>query len=215
MNNRIFYICGPDGSGKTTFIEMLEEYFKIRNEKVIHIWLRSPKLFSKPLMGYCRLVKLTKYRYVNGIRVGGHEFYRSKMVSKIFPWLQLIDFKIFNFFKIKKNLKSNKIIIMDRYVLDTLVDLMIDIKNYNLLNEKIGRHFVKMLPNNIKIIILDADESTLKNRRLDIKYDSNLPVKRKLFKKLSKKLHLPIIDNSQSIEQVKNEIWSLWGLENE
>lgn len=210
--NKIFYICGTDGSGKTTFIELLEKYFKNQKKDIIHIWLRSPKLLSKPLMGYCRVVKLTKYRYINGIRVGGHEFYRSKLVSLIFPWLQLLDFKIFNYFKIKKNLKSNKIIIMDRYGLDTLVDLMIDTKRYNLYEETIGKYFINMLPDGTNIIILDADESILQTRRADVKYDKNISIKRKLYRTLGEKLNIPIIDNTKPINEVKNAIWDLWGL---
>ena len=110
------------------------------------------------------MVKLTKYRYINGIRIGVHEFYRSKMVSTIFPWLQFIDFKIFNLLKIKNNLKSNKIIIMDRYGLDTLVDLMVDTKRYNLYEEAIGKYFINMLPDGINIIILDVNENVIKNQ---------------------------------------------------
>ena len=215
MKSKIFYIAGPDGIGKTTYIQLLEKYLKSQNKEVIHIWLRSPKLLSKPLMAYCRLTKLTKYTYVDGIKIGRHDFYKSKTVSKIFPWLQFIDFKIYNYLKVKRKSNLNKIIIMDRYGLDTLVDIMVDTKRYSLYKERIGKRFIDIMPNNMNAIILDAKEDVIKRRRKDIEFDTNFNIKRTLYIELAKHLHIPIVDNSKSIKEVKKKIWRIWRLDNE
>lgn len=70
----IIYITGPDGSGKTTYLEEIQRFFNEKGNRTNYVWLRSPKILSKPLMAYCRLAGLTRYKNIDGIRYGGHEF---------------------------------------------------------------------------------------------------------------------------------------------
>ena len=104
MKNQVYYIAGSDGSGKTTLLKDLEIKLIDNSNRTIHIWIRSPKILSKPLMAYCRLVGLTKYETVDGIKYGKHELHRSSFVSWLFPILQLIDFKIKWYFKKKRSI---------------------------------------------------------------------------------------------------------------
>ena len=158
MNSSIcYYITGPDGSGKTTYINEIYYYLQNKNVPVQHIWLRSPKILSKPLMVYCRLVGLTKYKTINGFRYGVHEFYKSKFVSWIFPLLQLIDFQIKKWLVFSKiNQMKDFVILLDRFALDTLADLMVDTGRYDLHLKRIGKSFRKLMPVNTKIIVLNT-----------------------------------------------------------
>ena len=203
-----YYITGPDGSGKTTYGKLIEQHYKRLNYKVKKIWIRSPKILSKPLMAYCRVVGLTKYRYINGIRYGGHGFYRSRFVSWIFPVLQLIDFKIKWYF-VKKTIENEfDYIIFDRFVFDTLADLMVDTERYDLHKIKIGKIFLNQLPDNTKTVVLLADEHTIRQRKEDTRYDHLLGKKLKVYKILARDLDLKIIDNNFNLEVVRNNIFN-------
>lgn len=202
------YITGPDGSGKTTYVKLIERHYKRLNYKVKNVWIRSPKILSKPLMAYCRVVGLTKYRYINGIRYGGHEFYRSRFVSSIFPVLQLIDFKIKWYF-VKKTIENEfDYIIFDRFVFDTLADLMVDTERYDLHKSKIGKIFLNQLPDNTKTVVLLADAHNIRERKEDTRYDPLLDKKLKVYKILARDLNLIIIDNNLNLEVVKNNIFN-------
>jgi thymidylate kinase len=199
MNNRVFYLTGPDGSGKTVFLKKIEDYYVQKNIETRHIWLRSPKILSRPLMAYCRIVGLTNYKFVDGVRYGKHEFYRSKFVSWLFPILQLIDFK-FKWFVIKNKLTRNEVLLFDRFALDTLADLMVDTHRFNLHKRKIGRMFLEDIPKNTTVIVLNVNEDEIRNRKLDTLYDSLLPDKIEVYKILARDLKMMVVDNNSSLE---------------
>ena len=200
-----YYLTGPDGSGKTTYLKEIEDLLNKREEQTQHIWIRSPKIFSKPLMAYCRLVSLTKYQYIDGIRYGGHEFYRSKLVSWLFPILQLVDFKIKWFFK-KRKINNNQIVLFDRFVLDTLADLMVDTHRFDLHKKWVGKKFLSLLNNNIKIVVLKVTTERIKTRKLDTKYDPHTETKNKVYSILATDLNLQEVNNDRKIDEVKEII---------
>ncbi len=205
MKNSCFYIAGPDGIGKTTYIKSIEKDLNSNNKSTHHIWIRSPKILSKPLMAICRLVGLTTYKTINGIKYGQHHFYKSKFVSWLFPKLQLIDFKI-KWNAQKKSIQKDDVILFDRFSLDTLADLMVSTQNYNLHKSKVGKAFINLLPDNLKLIILEVEEDVIRKRKLDTLYDKNLAAKIKVYKILSNDLNLKVIDNNRDIKSVKKEI---------
>ena len=205
MKNQIYYIAGSDGSGKTTLLKDLEKKLIVNSKRTIHIWIRSPKIFSKPLMAYCRLVGLTKYKTIDGIRYGKHEFHRSLFVSWLFPILQLMDFKIKWYLK-KKMIRPNDIILFDRFSVDTLADLMVDTKRMSLHKSWVGKEFIKLIPINCKTIILKVEPEVVRKRKLDTLYDEKLEDKIKIFQFLSNELNIKLIENNLEYTIVKNQV---------
>ncbi len=202
------YITGTDGSGKTTILNDIEFEFESQLKLTKHVWIRSPKILSKPLMAYCRLVGLTKYKTLNGIRYGKHEFYKSTFVSWIFPIMQLIDFRIKWYFE-KKKIKSEEVLLFDRFSLDTLADLMVDTRRMNLHRTWIGRSFIDLIPENTKILIPQVKEETIRNRKKDTLHDEHLSYKIQVYKILSKDLKIATIDNNRNYEKVRIDIFNL------
>ncbi|HNV82249.1 MAG TPA: hypothetical protein PKH45_10435 [Tenuifilaceae bacterium] len=211
MKGNVYYLTGPDGSGKTTFLQEIKNLLTERRLSVRHIWLRSPKILSKPLMAYCRLVGLTKYTVINGVKYGKHEFYRSKFVSWLFPYLQFMDFKI-KWYLERRKIHPEEVLLFDRFALDTLADLMVDTKRDNLINCKIGKKFISTIPLNTKIISLRVDEEIIRSRKVDTLYDEHLSLKIKAYRHISEELELIEVLNNQPIEVVKREIFIKLGL---
>ncbi|MDB2495388.1 hypothetical protein N9X07_04300 [Flavobacteriaceae bacterium] len=203
MLNRTIYIAGPDGVGKTTYINYIEG--TIEEKKAKHIWIRSPKILSKPLMLYCRLIGLTKYKVINNVKYGVHDFHKSTFVSFLFPFLQLIDFKI-KWFLEKQRICVDDVILFDRYNLDTLADLMVDTHNMQLHKTWLGKQFIKILPKNSNVLILKVNENVIRERKKDTLYDENLALKIKVYEILSEDLGIKTVDNNRNIDMVKKEI---------
>lgn len=210
--NNIIYITGPDGSGKTTFIKEIEDNLHGKGLKTKHLWLRSPKLLSKPLMAYCRLVGLTKYEVIDGIRYGRHEFYRSKLVSRIFPVLQVIDFAI-KWFLIKRKLFKNQFLLVDRFSLDTLSDLMVDTGRMDLPNNYIGKILINFIPDLSNVLVLQTNEQTIKNRKKDTLHDPHLKLKIQSYEHLINELKLSIINNNDNYKNVKEKVFNFFKIE--
>ncbi len=204
----ICYICGADGSGKTTQCERLIVDLKAKQMKVKHVWLRYPKLLSKPLMVYCRLAGLTRYWYVDGIRVGKHEFYRSWLVSRLYPWLQLIDLAIVAFFSVRlaQLFDPSRVIVMDRFAIDTLVDVMTDTRRPDLLSTSVGRGYVKVLPPTTRVAVLYVPPGILRHRRKDVEHDATLEERQELFMQVARQLNLPVVDAGQTLDETYRQV---------
>ena len=207
MRNSTIYIAGSDGSGKTTILKDIEEKINSSGKKTKHIWLRSPKILSKPLLAYCRLIGLTKYKIIDGVRYGKHEFYKSSNVSWLFPILQLVDFKIKWFFE-RKKIKSNEIVIFDRFSIDTVADLMVDTRRMDLHKSWIGKEFIEAIPKNSKIVILKVDEAVIRKRKKDTLHDELLEDKVKVYNLLSKDLYIKVIDNNKDYNIVLEDAFN-------
>jgi thymidylate kinase len=202
--NIFYYIAGSDGSGKTSLLIDLEKKISTKTNKTVHIWIRSPKIFSKPLMGYCRLMGLTKYTTIDGVKYCNRELYKSKFVSYTFPILQLIDFKIKWYFE-RKKINNNDLVLLDRFSLDTLADLMIDTKRMDLHKSWIGKQFLKAIPKNTKIIILKVDEEVIRKRKIDTLHDVMLKDKVDIYQLLSKDLKIKVIENNNDYNTALNK----------
>lgn len=201
-----FYITGPDGSGKSTYLKEIANELSGQGRIYRHIWIRSPKILSKPLMLYCRLVGLTSYKKIDGIVYGKHEFYKSRFVSAIFPYLQYIDFRLKWFF-LKMNVGKNQIFLFDRFNLDTLVDLMVSTRNMDLDQSWVGRKFLDLSYPNTSLVILDVMEEIIRKRKKDTLFDENLGLKIKAYHKLSKEYHIPLINNNGDSTTTRNKIF--------
>jgi thymidylate kinase len=103
MMCKVIAICGIDGSGKTTQIELLEKYLKWRGFRVKRVWLRWVAFFSYPFLALCRILGYTKWRTVSrsNIRYAERRFYMSKVSVRLWPWLFTLDAFIYSIFKIK------------------------------------------------------------------------------------------------------------------
>ena len=198
---RFIYLTGPDGIGKTSHLNEIELNFK--SKKCFKIWIRSPKIFSKPLMLFCRICGLTIYENIKGVTYGYHLFYKSKLISFIYPFLQLIDFYItWSFYRLK--MKKYDIILLDRFSLDTLADLMVDTRKMNLHKTWVGKQFINFIPENSLTIVLDVDENIIRERKVDTLHDRNLSLKINVFDILSKDLDIVKINNNKDFQLVSN-----------
>jgi len=201
-----YYVTGPDGSGKTSFIGEIASELGARGLNFKFIWIRSPKILSKPLMAYCRFMGLTKYQTINGIKYGKHEFFRSDFVSYVFPYLQLIDFKLKWLF-VKSTLKRDQILLFDRFNLDTLADLMVSTRDMNLHKTWVGQKFINLSLENTKLLILNVHEDEIRKRKKDTLFDENLGLKIEAYQILKKDLQINQIDNNDEFQKVKREIF--------
>lgn len=113
---------GIDSSGKTTYINLLKDYFKERRIKYKVVWSRG---------GYTSFFEAAKkfVRFVGGKKIpeSGHseqrdEMFKKKSISKTWYVLALLDLiRLYAFtFRIYKLLRFT--IICDRYIWDTYID---------------------------------------------------------------------------------------------
>jgi thymidylate kinase len=211
MKGKLICIIGPDGVGKSTQVNLLINNLKKSGKIFEYRWLRFHHLISIPILGIARLFKLSEFKTLkDGSQIGYHYFSRSKLISFIYSISLFLDTLIFTLIKVTIPITFlNKNLACDRFIYDTLVDLMISTGNYDIYNSMIGKLFLRLIPSNAKIFMILADEKTLKSRRNDVMYDKNITLKVHLYKKISEIFKISIINGKNSSEKINFEIMRL------
>lgn len=206
-------IIGVDGVGKTTHVQKLLDRIKKNRVVCRYAWFRFFHFISLPLLGYCRLANLTIYEMKDGYRIGRHEFYKSKIISFLYPWILFIDMLPIYFIKIYLPLRFGYTVVCDRFVYDTLVDIMIDLRNFKIHKKIIGKLFISMTPSCTRTVLLDLDESIIRERRTDLMNEPSLKMRRRAYNIIAKEFNFPIIKNAATIGEVHEQIVKYVGCE--
>ena len=211
---RIADVMGIDGSGKTTVTEYLAQAYGNEGYEVDVIWLRFNHVLTKPLLGLCRLLGLTRYEMIDGIRVGYHEFYRSKLVSWAFVYLQYLDaLRVTRSVVRPRQKDAKKVLILDRFVYDILIDLMIDTRIERLDTTWIGRKLAALLPAEAVTIPVFRDREHLLDARPESRVDRNFEPRLRLYGELVERLGLTPLVNDSTHEVLSENAWKRIGVE--
>ena len=211
-DKRIVYVTGIDGSGKTTACEMIGKHLQAQGYEVETLWLRFNHFYSKPLLALCRLIGLTKYETVDGIRIGYHHFYRSRLVSWLFIRLQYLDAKRVFRKKIMPRMQRSgkRAIILDRYVIDILIDVSVD-TGIDLFETAWKDRFMSLQPEGTQTILIKRDYELVRQARPEAMPDKFFINRLKYYDQLREEHGMVIIENNESIESLENRISSLVG----
>jgi len=205
---RLIFLTGVDGSGKTFFTERLIEELKKRGLPVRHLWSRFNNIFSKPLLAFCRLIGINYYVTKNGVRIGYHDFEKSRLISWCFIICQLIDLWIVTLIKVWPPIIAGKILVCDRGAYDTLIDVMVDTKNRSLCTSKFGTAFLMLLPRNHRVFYLRREPELIYRSRPDVSLDKNFALRWELYQTCAVNFGWLSIDNNNTIEETMHCILS-------
>lgn len=206
MKQKSFCICisGLDGTGKTYVAKKLLKYYEKKYD-ISHVWSRYKNYTSKPLLLLTRLIGLNYKIKKKGVIIGYHDFNNNRLISFFFLFFQWIDQIIEILIKFRF---SNKNIISDRSLIDTLVDLSIDTKLEKIIFNFYGKSLFKLMPKNTFYFVLKRDLEKIKKVRQDVFYDKNINRRIKLFNEISKIFPVVVIENNFDEKYVLNEIIS-------
>lgn len=204
---QFIYITGCDGTGKSTQAKLLVEKLKSQGISPIHLWLRFPFFLSLPLLAYARLRKFSWYEEHNGVKHGYWEFQNSWIMRNVFPWLFLLDAAIASIWKVFLPHLLRKTIVCERFTIDMLADIEMGLKDDRFHKNLPGRLFLKLIPKNSSIIILDLDEASARTRRTDLSADKELGNRLVVYRRIAKDLRLSTLDSINPIDHVQNHIW--------
>jgi len=199
--NRIM-ISGPDGTGKSTISTALEIYYKNENINVKSIWLRFNHYFAKLINVVGRITGKSYYENYSWGKAGYHEYHG--VIGYFYILAVYFDHIIFRAFFRKKHLedKCTDILIIDRYILDIMADLIVDTAR-NKLVLKLFLPFAKKELEMSSAFILKCSPDIVISRRADIKDDKSWMAKRDAYIFLAEKLNIKEIDTGElNIEEI-------------
>ncbi|MEW6715387.1 MAG: thymidylate kinase, partial [Nitrospirota bacterium] len=160
MNNpRFIYFAGIDGCGKSTVIEELIKEYGRKGIKAKSVWLRFNYFFTKPVLYFCRIAGITR-RVRKGDKIFSiHDFHKSGVIAFIVQYLHLIDTFFAYIIKVRLPLKfTNDVILCDKFVYDILADFMVETRDLNLLDKRITKLFLKLIPKDMPVVFFSVDK---------------------------------------------------------
>ena len=194
-------LSGPDGTGKSTISKALESYYENKDKNVKTIWLRFNHYFAKLVNAIGRITGKSYYEQYEWGKVGYHDY--KGMIGYFYIYAVYFDHIIFRIFLRKKYfvVPNVNVLIIDRYILDIMADLIVDTGRYDLIL-KLFAPFAKKELDASKAFILKCDSLTVIARRKDIKDDKSYEAKIEAYAFLAQKLNIPEIDTGRkSVEE--------------
>lgn len=161
----MIHFFGPDGSGKSTHVNILFNTLRKRDIKVKKCWVRSPHTLAFLLwrflikIGFCRIVLNPL-----GVAFEYPAVDRSKALKLI--WTLIEFFSIIPLIiKIRIWIYRGYTLIAERYILDSVVTVAYFVNDIGFLNGRISRLFLYFIPKKTIFIFLDSDYQTIFRRR--------------------------------------------------
>lgn len=200
------YITGCDGTGKTTQVSILQSQMEESGTNPLHLWLRFPFFFSLPLLVYARLRKFSWHEEEDGIRHGYWDFRRSRLLLLFFPWTLLLDAALAAVRRVLLPIWKGQSIVCERFVLDMLVDLSVAFDDPSIHQRSPGRFYRRLIPDGARIIILDLDATTIRERRTDLQSDWRLEERLRMYRTIASDYSITTLSSSLPISRLHQKI---------
>lgn len=196
---RLVAFCGVDGTGKSFLLQHLRQRLAASGIPSRHVWSRFRNYLSKPLLA---LARLTGHNYKveeQGARTGYHDFAGRPWLALPFLALQVVDQLIditCRYHLPRDILGAAPLILGDRSVYDTLVDLAVDTGLDDLVIDGIGPWLVRLLPRPHFVILIDRHPLRIQEQRPDALLDRHFHRRRALYRRLASRFGLASVDNN-------------------
>jgi len=206
MKIMIIALSGPDGTGKTSCAKILSILLRKRGVDTNHVWVKHVHTFAYIIV---RMLEIISRRQVVRSPSGTFVSHSMARYSKLWMWIEFLGIlplilRTHIYAKLSNITKKSSVIIADRYILDSLVHIVISLvyfkgyvsendidKTMRFLPFKILRAFLIKSTLNI---LLDGNVDVLMKRKKDRSDPRNyLRLQRLLYKLISSKLSIPII----------------------
>ena len=207
----LILICGPDGVGKSTISRAFYDFLCDRKLPVMLKWMRYAKLTSR-LFNLLMKGVGKNYKVHHEWGAIGYHDYRG-ILGRLYTNLVFFDLIIFQLIMhkplIKNNSISGKYLILDRYLIDIVADLIVDTECHDYVLKRFNNRILSFLEVS-NVYLIECDYATVVKRRPDIMDDKKYFLRRKAYKIISD-TYPAIIKIDSSVSSPKQIVENLSG----
>jgi len=200
-------LSGLDGSGKTRHARVLQKAFRTcAGIESRPVWSRAGSLpLVNILLRVLRKLKID-YRKNRRLPQSADEQTPSRGRTALALWsaFNSLDLILFYFFKVKIPLAFGKVVIADRFVHDSLVDLE-RLRQKPDFDRRLYRWVRRLTPKPDVWVFLDVRPDDILRRGCDENRDE-LAIRQGLYRRLFEDAKVQTLDNSRSFEQVSGDL---------
>jgi len=210
---RLVVIIGPDGAGKSSISRILVERLSSTHPSVAYVWCR----FGSGVLGFILRIMSRMMGHEGDFR----ETYAARSEKKDtiltgtplkWPYLTFVMFSymISLHGKVGKRLREGAIVVSDRYVYDTIVDLWVDFgrKDSNL--DFLTPMLTSIAPKPEAVFWVDVPEEVSMSRKNDVPNIDYVAMRRRGYELISQRIGATKLDGTRpietNVESIYNEI---------
>jgi len=205
-------ICftGIDGSGKSTHAISVANFLSQDGVKCKYVWTRWIAITLKPIVVLIKALLLKRNisdkNYVK--YKSAKRRYLGKSLARIWQNMVLFDHFLRVLVKIKIPLLFGNVLVCDRYLYDTLVDLAVDSGYSKGQSKNMSKLYITLLfPKPDVVFLLDVPEEVALQRKSDIPALTYLIDRRNFYLALAEKYSsIKVLDNSGDFNETQGEI---------
>lgn len=202
---RLVALAGVDGGGKTYLLHALQRRLDAAGVPHRHVWSRFRNYLSKPLLALARLTGHNRKEELGGARTGYHDFVGRSWLAWPFLLLQVVDCVLDSWWRYHRS-HDRRVILADRCIYDTLVDLAVDTGLDEVVFGRLGHWLVARLPAPHLAVVLNRAVAAIRADRPDVLFDRNFARRRALYGRLAEEFRLPILENDAPAEAVLDRL---------
>lgn len=217
MKRHLVVLMGLDGSGKTSQGELVAKWLEGRGFKAQVVWMRGESYLTLPLLRVAKwLLRAPKaekrgeadtpesYREYTGKK---RSLLKSGVLRAVWRTLVLFDFFITFRLAFGKIARGVAVVILDRYVYDSLIDIVSGSGGgADEVRRLLRSGFVNMFPRPDKVVLLDLEPAEAYRRKDDIPSLDYLVERNGLYRAIARDTGALIVDASKTIEAVQSAI---------
>jgi len=193
---RIIVISGVDGSGKSTQLALLKRYLELKGFRVGYAWLRWFAAFTYLLYLYAKVRRRTIVVKSRSRSMHIHVFWVDPVLRILYPRFLLLDLLTrFAISMLVARLRSYDVLLIDRFALDIVVDLLWEVRDAKILRCILVHSLWKYVRNTI-ILVVEPKEAA--KRKSDVVSLKEIAFKRRCFEVIAKHFGIPIIDTTKT-----------------
>ena len=188
-------ISGVDGSGKSTQLALLGKYLQAKGFKVKYLWLRWFAIFTYPLYLYARLMRRTIIVRTHSRPIHVHIFWIDSSLRYLYPRLLLLDLLVwFMLNKLIAYVKRFDVLLIDRFILDVLIDLLWEVRSTGFLKSVLIRGMLRYVKSTV---ILTVEPREAIRRKSDIVSLREIAFKKRCFEIFAKHIGISVLDTTR------------------
>jgi dTMP kinase len=215
---KLICLTGIDGSGKTTITRKLVEALNDQGYPAVYVYGRTDPFISRFIMNMGRSTILRQYNQWAHYDVY-HSSKKRVMRNPLLRWIYTgtiwLDYYLQASFKLLPMVFSRKLIILDRYVYDTIIsDLAVHLEySHSQISQLIRRSFF-LLPKPTLTFLIDLPAEIAFARKNDVPHLHFLSERRNLYLELLRRPEVIRLNGEESIEKLVENILSTILLKN-
>jgi len=203
----VICVSGIDGCGKTSIIEGVRCGLEAAGLPTRYVWLRYNHYLTKLLLAFCRLAGLTRYEYPDGVRVGYHDFYKSRVVSWLFIIFTYLDTLLVSILLVYlPSALGSQALVCDRYVLDIMIDLEVDTRIRFMAGGRLERLFRGLMPAHAQCFLIMRDQQAVLQCRPENVHDGNFQRRWDLYREYAARSWVETVENNSTIEEAVKQV---------